>query len=185
VNADDLFRMSVGGSDGDADNGRAAIVLVRGSWTDNTSWQFVRPLHADNRVVVAYDRRGHSRSGPVDGSGTRRVQDDDLIEIVERLDRGPVHPAGNSYDRSIVLGVAARRPEPRAQRDGATAPKTPRPISAANRSTRDYPERRLEDPEDQGRSRIMAIVSRSCASTVAPTLPRTSSIRRGETARMC
>ena len=86
-------------------------MLVHGSWTDHASWKFVRPLLAEDHVVVAYDRRGHSRSGPVDGRGTRRVQEDDLIEIVERLDCGPVHLAGNSYGGSIVLGVAARRPD--------------------------------------------------------------------------
>jgi pimeloyl-ACP methyl ester carboxylesterase len=97
--------------DGDADSGRGAIVLVHGSWTDHASWQALRPLLAQDHVVVAYDRRGHSRSGPVDGRGTRRVHEDDLIEIIERLGRGPVDLVGNSYGGSIVLGVAARRPD--------------------------------------------------------------------------
>ena len=37
----------------------------------------------------------------------------------------------------------------------------------------------------QGRSRITAIVSRSCANVMDPTLPRTASIRLGEMARRC
>ena len=111
MNAGDLFRVIDGRVDGDDDTGRAVIVVVHGSWTDHASWQLVRHLFAEDHVVVAYDRRGHSRSGPADGRGTRRVHENDLIEIVERLGRGSVHLAGNSYGGSIALGVAARRPD--------------------------------------------------------------------------
>ena len=107
----DLFRVIDGQVDGGRDSRREVIVLVHGSWTDHTTWQLVRPLLADDHVVVAYDRRGHSRSGPVDGRGTRRVHEHDLIEIIEGLGHGSVHLAGNSYGGSIALGVAARRPD--------------------------------------------------------------------------
>jgi len=60
VNAGDLFHVIDGGVDG----GRGAIVLVHGSWTDHADWQLLRPLLAEDHVVVAYDRRGHSHSGP-------------------------------------------------------------------------------------------------------------------------
>jgi pimeloyl-ACP methyl ester carboxylesterase len=99
----ELFRVEAGAGD--------PAVLVHGSFTDLDSWAFVHPLLAASRRVVAYDRRGHSRSGPPDGRGTRRVHEDDLIALVERLDTGPVHLVGNSFGGSIVLGVAARRPD--------------------------------------------------------------------------
>ena len=85
------------------------IVLVHGGWTDHDTWQFVVPELAADHLVVTYDRRGHSRS-VWNGPAPRRTDEDDLVEIIQRLDRGPVHLVGNSYGASIVLTVAARRP---------------------------------------------------------------------------
>jgi pimeloyl-ACP methyl ester carboxylesterase len=110
VNAGDLFCVREHGS-GDTIAERDPVVLVHGSLTDHTTWQFTGPTIADDHVVVSYDRRGHSRSGPVDGRGTRRMHEADLIEIIEHLGGDPVHLVGNSYGGSIVLGVAARRPD--------------------------------------------------------------------------
>ena len=59
MNAGDLHHVIDGADDDDADNRRGTIVLVHGSWTDHATWQFVRPLLAEDHVVVAYDR-GHS-----------------------------------------------------------------------------------------------------------------------------
>lgn len=89
--------------------GRCPIVLVHGSWVDATSWQAVSPALAADRLVVAYDRRGHGRS-PWAGPLPRRGHEDDLVELVERLG-SPVHLVGSSYGGSIALAVAARRPE--------------------------------------------------------------------------
>ena len=87
------------------------IVLVHGSWTDHTTWAAVQPILASTHRAVAYDRRGHSRSGPADGLGSRRVHEDDLIALVEELDVGPVHLVGNSFGGTLALAVAARRPD--------------------------------------------------------------------------
>jgi len=89
--------------------GREPLVLVHGSWSDHTTWRFVVPALSRERTVVAYDRRGHSRS-PWDAPVTRREDEDDLIRIVESLDAGPVHLVGSSYGGSISLAVASRRP---------------------------------------------------------------------------
>lgn len=86
------------------------LVLVHGSWTDHTSWQLVLPALAADHFVVAYDRRGHSRSEwaqPV----LRRQDEDDLAQLITALGRGPVHLVGNSYGGSIALHTAARYPE--------------------------------------------------------------------------
>ncbi|MFF8375297.1 alpha/beta fold hydrolase [Streptomyces sp. NPDC015661] len=88
------------------------LVLVHGSWSDRTSWQGA--IEADIRAsftVVAYDRRGHGDSGSVPGQGTRRQDEDDLAGLIEGLGLAPVHVAGSSFGASIVLGLAARRPE--------------------------------------------------------------------------
>ncbi|MCX5192541.1 alpha/beta hydrolase [Streptomyces sp. NBC_00249] len=88
------------------------LVLVHGSWNDHTSW--LPAVEADVRAsyrVIAYDRRGHGRSGNAPGQGTRRQDEDDLAAVIEELGPGPAHVAGNSFGASVALGLAARRPE--------------------------------------------------------------------------
>ncbi|MFI7021010.1 alpha/beta fold hydrolase [Streptomyces sp. NPDC050164] len=88
------------------------LVLVHGSWSDHKSWQ--PAIGADLRAsftVVSYDRRGHGQSERVPGQGTRRQDEDDLAALIEGLGHAPAHVAGNSFGASIVLGLAARRPE--------------------------------------------------------------------------
>jgi pimeloyl-ACP methyl ester carboxylesterase len=88
-----------------------AVVLVHGSWTDHVSWTFVVDDLAQTNHVVTYDRRGHSRSERGAAAVPRRVDEDDLVALIESLGLGPVHLVGNSYGASISLGVAARRPD--------------------------------------------------------------------------
>jgi pimeloyl-ACP methyl ester carboxylesterase len=52
---------------------------------------------AEHFRVVAYDRRGHSRSERPARGWTRRDNEDDLIALVEALDLAPAHVVGNSY----------------------------------------------------------------------------------------
>ncbi|MER7395257.1 alpha/beta hydrolase [Streptomyces sp. NPDC000151] len=88
------------------------LVLVHGSWNDHRSWQ--PAIEADLRAsftVITYDRRGHGQSEKVPGQGTRRQDEDDLAALIERLGHAPAHVAGSSFGASIVLGLAARRPE--------------------------------------------------------------------------
>ncbi|WP_327280474.1 MULTISPECIES: alpha/beta hydrolase [unclassified Streptomyces] len=88
------------------------LVLVHGSWTDHRSWQpaIEAGLEA-SFTVVAYDRRGHGGSDSVPGQSTRVQDEDDLAALIEGLGDVPAHVAGNSFGASIVLGLAARRPE--------------------------------------------------------------------------
>jgi len=86
------------------------LVLVHGSWGDHLNWQAVVPGLAKSFRVLAYDRRGHSQSERP-GEGLRRDDEDDLAGIMQELELAPAHVAGNSFGASIVLGLAARRPE--------------------------------------------------------------------------
>ncbi|MET9382144.1 alpha/beta hydrolase [Streptomyces sp. NPDC002928] len=45
------------------------------------------------------------------GQGTRRQDEDDLAALIEGLGNAPAHVAGVSFGASIILGLAARRPE--------------------------------------------------------------------------
>lgn len=86
------------------------VVLVHGSWGDHANWRTVVPALAESFRVLTYDRRGHSQSERP-GDGLRRDDEDDLAGLVLELDLAPAHIVGNSFGASIVLGLAARRPE--------------------------------------------------------------------------
>jgi len=88
-----------------------AVVLVHGSWADRASWRPVIPGLAGSFRVVAYDRRGHGRSESAPGHGTRQEDEADLAGLIAGLGLAPVHVVGNSFGGSIVLGLAAMRPD--------------------------------------------------------------------------
>ena len=99
------------------------LVLVHGSWTDLRSWDMVVPSLAERFRVVTYDRRGHSRSERPAGQGSVHEDVADLAAVIESLGLAPAHVIGNSFGGSIVLRLAAERPElfPQPQRPRAAA----------------------------------------------------------------
>ncbi|MEU3774866.1 alpha/beta hydrolase [Streptomyces sp. NPDC032472] len=105
VNGVELFYEAEGPAGGEP------LVLVHGSWSDHLGWRFVLPRLAQTYRVLAYDRRGHSRSERPPGQGSRREDEDDLAALIEMMGSGPVHVAANSFGASTALGLAARRPE--------------------------------------------------------------------------
>ena len=87
------------------------LVLVHGSWVDCRVWDGVVPLLSRSFEVIAYDRRGHSRSACPPGQGSVRDDVDDLASLIEALELSPAHVAGASLGGSIALRLAAARPE--------------------------------------------------------------------------
>lgn len=87
------------------------LVLVHGSWVDARAWAFVVPGLAESFRVVAYDRRGHSRSERPDEFGSVDEDGDDLAALLEGLDLTPAHVVANSFGGNIALRLATRRPE--------------------------------------------------------------------------
>ena len=87
------------------------LALVHGSWGDATSWRFVAPGLAESFRVLAYDRRGHSRSERADTPGSVDEDGDDLAALLEALDLAPAHVATNSWGGNIALRLATRRPD--------------------------------------------------------------------------
>jgi len=83
------------------------LILVHGSLADHTSRHPVALKLAASFRVLAYDRRGHSRSQRTDGP--RSVHEDDLAALIEVLGLAPAHLAGSSYGASITPGLASRR----------------------------------------------------------------------------
>lgn len=87
------------------------LVLVHGSWTDHHSWDLVAPALAERFRVVTYDRRGHSQSERHAGQGSVHEDVADLAALIDGLGLTPAHIIGNSFGGSIVLRLAAERPE--------------------------------------------------------------------------
>lgn len=94
-------------------NGSAGdpMVLVHGSWGDNRNWASVVPALARSFRVLTYDRRGHSRSERPAGQGRIREDVADLAALLQEMHHAPAHIAGTSFGASIVLRLAAERPE--------------------------------------------------------------------------
>jgi pimeloyl-ACP methyl ester carboxylesterase len=87
------------------------LVLVHGGWTGASTWALLTGMLAADFTVVAYDRRGHTRSGRGAVAPTRRRHEDDLAALIESLGAGPVHLAGTSYGALLTLELAGRRPD--------------------------------------------------------------------------
>jgi pimeloyl-ACP methyl ester carboxylesterase len=87
------------------------LVLTHGSWTDGSGWAPVVAMLEGRYEVVTWDRRGHSRSKPGAGPGSRAEDAADLAALIEHLGGGPVHVAGNSYGAIVTLTLATTRPE--------------------------------------------------------------------------
>ncbi|MDX6638960.1 MAG: hypothetical protein QOJ01_2471 [Solirubrobacterales bacterium] len=87
------------------------LVLVHGSWGDCRVWDAVLPAFSRSFDVVAYDRRGHSRSSRPTGQGSIQEDVEDLAELIEALGLAPAHVAGTSWGGSIALRLSAARPE--------------------------------------------------------------------------
>ena len=87
------------------------LVLVHGSWGDHHGWDRIVPALARSFRVLIYDRRGHSRSERPTAQGSVREDVADLGALIEHLGLAPAHILGNSFGGSIVLRLAAERPD--------------------------------------------------------------------------
>jgi pimeloyl-ACP methyl ester carboxylesterase len=90
-------------------SGDVPLVLVHGSWDSHEDWGLVVPLLADSFRVLAYDRRGHSRSERLSGPGSVREDVADLAALIEQLALAPAWVVGNSFGASITLRLASER----------------------------------------------------------------------------
>lgn len=87
------------------------LVLVHGSWGDHRNWEQVVPLLAGTFQVLVYDRRGHSQSERRQEQGSVDEDAADLAALIAALGLGPAHIVGSSFGASIVLRLAASRPQ--------------------------------------------------------------------------
>lgn len=87
------------------------VVLVHGSWGDHQNWAAVVPTLSQSFRVLTYDRRGHSRSERPATQGSVSEDVADLAALVEHYGNSHAHIIGNSFGASIVLRLAAERPD--------------------------------------------------------------------------
>ena len=86
------------------------VVLVHGTGCDARTWDSVTPALSKDFTVVTYDRRGYgeSKHSPI---LDHRIHADDLIALIESLNKGKVHVVGWSSGGVVALDVATRRPD--------------------------------------------------------------------------
>jgi pimeloyl-ACP methyl ester carboxylesterase len=104
INGLDLFYSLTG-------TGSVPLVLVHGSWDSHADWELLAPQLADACRVLAYDRRGHSKSERPPGQGSVREDVADLAALLEHFGLAPAWVVGNSFGASIALRLAGERPD--------------------------------------------------------------------------
>jgi len=87
------------------------LILIHGSWVDHLTWNKVVPAFSQSFRVLTYDRRGHSQSERPASPGSIKQDVADLASLVEEWQLAPAHIVGNSAGGSIVLRLAAERPD--------------------------------------------------------------------------
>lgn len=91
------------------------MVLAHGFGCDKTMWRHVAPAFEDTHRVVTFDHvgAGHSDLGAYDPVRYSRLEGyaEDVVQILEALDLGPVIFVGHSVSATIGLLAAADRPE--------------------------------------------------------------------------
>ncbi len=93
------------------DPGGRGLLLIHGLASTSHIFDFVAPLLAPDLHVVAYDQRGHGRSGkPDSGYGFAPLVDDALAVMEATGLRRPI-VVGHSWGANVALECTVRRPE--------------------------------------------------------------------------
>jgi acetyltransferase/esterase len=90
------------------------LLLIPGYNGDAMPYSGLLRLLSDTFTVVAYDRRGFSRSvvdGPVDAATRLDTDADDALAFIEHLGSGPAHVFGSSSGAIVGLHLLTRSPE--------------------------------------------------------------------------
>ena len=89
------------------------LLLITGGIGDAGEWAAVVPALADGHTVIAYDRRGMSRSPRPDGWTATNLaeQADDAAGLLRALEAAPALVVGHSAGASIACELVARHPE--------------------------------------------------------------------------
>jgi 3-oxoadipate enol-lactonase len=87
------------------------VVLIHGFPFSSEMWSAQVELLKDEHRVIAYDIRGHGKSGVGDGQYLLEFFVDDLITLLDRLNVPKVELCGLSLGGYIALRTIERNPE--------------------------------------------------------------------------
>ncbi|ANJ28414.1 alpha/beta fold hydrolase [Agromyces aureus] len=108
------------------------VVLIAGFKAAATSWRYqVKPLERAGLRVIAFDRRGHGRSGvgPADGHTMRR-HGADIRDLLESLDLHDATLVGQSMGANSIWAMLRATPDAAARvRDVVTVDQTPKMLN--------------------------------------------------------
>lgn len=90
--------------------GTPAMLLIHGSFSRSEDWENVFPRLATRYRTIAYDQRGHGKSGRA-ADYSLRAFGDDAIRVVRTLVKGPTVVIGHSLGALAALAAAAGAPD--------------------------------------------------------------------------
>lgn len=90
--------------------GEPAILLIHGSLARSEDWENIFPRLATRYRTVAYDLRGHGKSGRATDYSLRAFGDD-ALRMQRGIVKGPVVVMGSSLGALCALALAAQAPE--------------------------------------------------------------------------
>jgi sigma-B regulation protein RsbQ len=95
-------------------DGHPTFVFAHGFGCDQTMWRFVAPHYGEHYRTVCYDLAGSGRSDPSaydrDRHGSLQGHADDLVDLIDSLDTGPVVFVGHSVSSMIGLLAGIKAP---------------------------------------------------------------------------
>lgn len=90
--------------------GEPPIVLLHGATFRSEDWENIFPRLRTRYRVIAYDARGHGRSGRAASYGLGDLADD-LLRVLREITKAPAVLIGHSIGGATALVAAARAPE--------------------------------------------------------------------------
>ncbi|MBM4363552.1 MAG: alpha/beta hydrolase [Deltaproteobacteria bacterium] len=94
---------------GDGRPGETPLVLAHGATFRSEDWENIHPRLATRYRVIAYDMRGHGRSGRAGAYGVEALADD-LLRIVRDVAGAPSIVLAHSVSAAATIVAAAREP---------------------------------------------------------------------------
>lgn len=84
------------------------VLMIQGLGTDQRAWEPVTAAMGGSIRCLTFDNRGVGTAGHAHGDLTFDALAEDVAELIEAIDEGPLHIAGVSMGGGVAMRVAAR-----------------------------------------------------------------------------